>query len=468
MKKINDIKALQIAILTLSVITCSLQSCKEDWLEVKQDKKLAIPSTVRDFQSMLDNPSLNSNYALVLGEIASDGHYYTIANYIAMGPSSYYYMQNAYTWTTIQPFESRSEYSSIYSVPYAYILKMNIILDEAQKSSDNDKAGLEQVKAQALFHRGLNFFNLAQVFADVYKPSDAQSHLGLALRLSTDINEPSVRSSLKRTYEQIISDLTRAKEILPDNPEVLTRPSKSAALAILAKIYLSMGDYQNAIIHANDYLKIKNELLDYSTISQSANYIGINKEVAFIDFLARFSQVTTQYLINQDLYDSFDLNDLRKKIFFKLGTAGIQFKGTYGSAAADVFSGVATDEIYLIRAECYARTGNVNLAMKDLNDLVRTRWAKNSDGSSTYTDRIALDETDALRKIFIERKKQLILRGVRWTDIRRLNQEPRFAVTLTRTIDNKQYTLEPTSLRYTFPFPAEAIQRSTMQQNPGW
>jgi hypothetical protein len=106
--------------------------------------------------------------------------------------------------------------------------------------------------------------------------------------------------------------------------------------------------------------------------------------------------------------------------------------------------------------------------MKYLNDLLRTRWAKNSDGTTKYVDQTASDETDALKKIFSERRKQLILRNLRWSDLRRLNLDPRFAVTLTRTIGGTTYTLEPNSFKYTFPIPQDIIQQTGMAQNVGW
>ena len=190
--------------------------------------------------------------------------------------------------------------------------------------------------------------------------------------------------------------------------------------------------------------------------------------MAFLNILTGAPYLTTAYLIEQTLYNSYDQNDLRKQIFFRVDLAGITFKGTYGNTATDLFIGVATDEMYLIRAEGYARSGNLSAAMKDLNDLLRTRYAKNPDGTTKYVDQTAVNEVDALTKIFTERKKQLILRNVRWTDLRRLNQDPRFAITLTRTIGGHLYTLEPNSYRYTFPFPIEIIRASGMKQNPGW
>lgn len=468
---INKQKKLSMYFITLCMlfIGCFFQGCKKDWLEAKSDKKLAVPETVKDFQAILDNYNeVNAGLTPILSEVASDGHYYIDSYYSSLASSSPQ-LQNAYSWQTIHQYETLPSYLFQYYVPYSSVLDCNIILDGITRSKDVDQGGLEHVKAQALFHRARIFFNLAQTFATQFKASSANTDLGIALGLSTDITEPSVRSSVKQTYEKIISDLNIAKDILPNAPTFLTRASKPAALGLLAKVYLTMGDYENAFNSSNQYLNIKKDLLDYSTINSSLATIGVNQEVAFLSFLTASQFSTSRYLIDQSLYDSYSIGDLRKQVYFKIGTGNaITFKGSYGNSSTDIFAGIATDEIYLIRAECYARKGDIISAMKDLNDLLRTRWSRNPDGSTRYIDQVASNETDALNRIFIERRKELILRNVRWSDLRRLNLDDRFKVTLIRTIGGKTYTLEPNSLRYTFPLPIEAIQRSNMQQNPGW
>jgi hypothetical protein len=117
--------------------------------------------------------------------------------------------------------------------------------------------------------------------------------------------------------------------------------------------------------------------------------------------------------------------------------------------------------LYLIRAECYARAGNISSAMSDLNTLLKTRWV-----SGTYTDMTATTADEALGKVLIERRKELLMRGQRWTDLRRLNKDSRFAVTLQRVINGTTYTLPPNDLRYTLLIPYNVIQISGIQQNP--
>ncbi len=163
------------------------------------------------------------------------------------------------------------------------------------------------------------------------------------------------------------------------------------------------------------------------------------------------------------LYNSYNVNDLRKTVFFKAGsTSGTYFfRGQYSSSTYE-FIGIAVDEMYLTRAECYARLGNTGAAMNDLNTLMIKRW-KNTVPYPTFT---ATNADDALIQILTERRKELLVRGIRWTDLRRLNQDSRFAKTLTRVLNGVTYTLPPNDPRYTLLIPLDEIQLQGEPQNP--
>ena len=76
------------------------------------------------------------------------------------------------------------------------------------------------------------------------------------------------------------------------------------------------------------------------------------------------------------------------------------------------------------------------------------------------------DADELLRIILQERRKELLFRSLRWTDLRRLNKDSRFAVTLTRKLNNDTYTLPPNDARYVLPIPQQEIEESGIQQNP--
>ena len=125
------------------------------------------------------------------------------------------------------------------------------------------------------------------------------------------------------------------------------------------------------------------------------------------------------------------------------------------------FAGIATNEVYLIRAESLARLGQKDAAMQVLNALLVKRWR-----TGTYVPLVAVDAEDALKKILVERRKEVPFHAnLVWEDLRRLNKDSRFARTLTRVIAGVTYTLAPNDKRYTLPIPDLEIQLTGIPQN---
>jgi hypothetical protein len=106
--------------------------------------------------------------------------------------------------------------------------------------------------------------------------------------------------------------------------------------------------------------------------------------------------------VDSTLYPLFEDNDLRKTLFFSDNGDGSHFfRGSYEQNLAP-FIGLATDEIYLIRAECEARLGKTSQAMDDLNTLLITRWK-----TGTFIPYTASSQQDALSQILTERRRSL-------------------------------------------------------------
>jgi hypothetical protein len=209
-------------------------------------------------------------------------------------------------------------------------------------------------------------------------------------------------------------------------------------------------------------LKLYDSLLDYNTLNTTTQYPVplFNKEVIFHATLSNDLYAKT-VIVDTNLYKSYNVNDLRQKVFFKTNTnGGMRFVGTYtGGTGFIFFAGIATDELYLTRAECYARAGKITEAMNDLNTLMVKRWK-----TGTFVPFTAATTSDAMKLILEERRKETIFRGLRWLDLRRLNSEGA-NITLTRVVDGQTYTLIPNSPRYALPLPPDVISLTGMPQN---
>ncbi|MBD1366578.1 RagB/SusD family nutrient uptake outer membrane protein [Mucilaginibacter sp. ZT4R22] len=445
-------------IILLSAVIFSVASCKKSFLDEKSDKSLLVPTTLSDFQSMMDNIiTMNSTPGL---NVISADEFYTTDNgwkswVTPMERNSYLWLSNIYEGSTTPDWD----------VPYQQVFYANIVLDglEAIKPDANTQNNYNQIKGSALFYRAFAFYNLAQLFAAPYDQRNATQQPGIPIRLNSDVNIKSVRGTVQQTYDQVISDLSTAETLLNAQVTYKSRPGKAAVDALLARVYLTMGNYTQAAVNATTAIKSNNKLIDYNTLTPGASrpFPNIlpngNDEVLYYATINAYSySYEALTYIDTDLYNLYETNDLRKTVFFRLNGTGYNFRGSY----AYFFSGLATDELYLTRAECYARLNNLSGALADLNTLLSNRYVT---GTLPFT---TTNINAALTKILLERRKELISRGTRWTDLRRLNKEPRFATTLSRNLDGNTYTLLPNGTRYLFPIPDDEISGSGIVQNP--
>lgn len=443
-------------ILLLLFCSTALLSCKK-YLEIKSDKENVIPASLQDAQAILDNyQSVNSSHPALAAQ-SDDDFYLTDAYFNSISETN----RAVYSW------QKELGNSNDWRLAYSVVADANLALETVEKIDPQASQVSEwkKIKGAALFTRAYSFLELAQLFSEPYDKDNASQKLGIPLRLSSNINEPVYRSSMQQTYDRIIADLKRAAELLPLTNPPASRPSKPAAYAALARTFLFIQDYQQAGKYADSCLQLHNFLIDYNTLNTASAtpFTRFNAEVIYQAVMATTSILGVNNMrIDSSLYQSYASNDLRRTLFFRSnGTGTVGFKGSYdGNTDTKHFSGIATDEILLIRAEAAARAGNKDSAMADLNRLLKTRWK-----TGLFTPLSATDATDALVKVLMERRKELLIRGIRWFDLRRLNKEPQFAKTLLRKISNQLYELPPNDPRYTFYIPFDVIAISGMQQN---
>ncbi|MFC3157130.1 RagB/SusD family nutrient uptake outer membrane protein [Chryseobacterium arachidis] len=161
--------------------------------------------------------------------------------------------------------------------------------------------------------------------------------------------------------------------------------------------------------------------------------------------------------IPRELYELYEEHDLRKVLYFKSQNG----KSIWcGAPIGNNLSGTATNEVFLIEAECAARLGEREKALDLLNALLIKRYK-----TGTFKPLTASSDLEALDIILAERRKELLKRGLRFQDLKRLNKDSRYAKSLTRTIGAKIYTLPPNDGRYQLPIPQYIIDYNGLEQN---
>lgn len=442
-------------------------SCNK-FLDKKSNTALVTPNNnLSDLQALLDAPSMFKNKTPALGEVSSD-EYFLDDDLFSSAESMNSGSQNLYTWRYYPANSGGNDWSQCYTCIYV----SNLVLDDLNKikRTSSNAAEFDQVRGAALFYRAYYFLELLWDFAKAYDKATADKDWGIALRTTSDFNVKSVRSSNLEGYNKVISDVKLSVDLLPDYALLPTRPAKAAAYGLLTRCYLSMGDFRNCLQYADSALELNSQLMDYNgdpdiiaDIDSKGIFKEFNKEIIF------YSEINNSYFlfntntfsnVDTTLYNAYSLSDLRRRVFFYKKNNGYNaFKGSYGLKYNYYFSGIATDELLLSRAECYVRLGDVDKGIKDLNHLLLNRYKTGS-----FTPLKISDRKDALQVILEERQKELFMRGLRWMDIKRLNKVGENIV-LKRFNEGTAYTLMPNSNIYALPIPEDIIKLTGMPQN---
>jgi tetratricopeptide (TPR) repeat protein len=339
---------------------------------------------------------------------------------------------------------------------YAVINTVNNVLSAINIVNEEDQ---DMVSGEALFLRGMMYFDLVRFFGLQYQPGvqNTQPGVPIVLTPTEGINETSFvsRATVEQVYAQVISDLTSAASKLPVDNDVYA--SQGAANALLARVYLQKGDYANArdaasaVIASGQY----SLLPDYADVFNQDNNTSEDIFATQITPQNRFSSMTEFFSIREyggrdgDIeilsghLSLYPAGDARRDLFF-FGSGAWRtgkWNNQYGCINLIRFA-----EMYLIRAESNQRLGTTVGAtpLSDYNTL-RNRAGLANAASVTLND------------ILLERRLELAFEGHRIHDQRRLKEN----VGARPWNDNKLL----------YPIPQrelEANPKLKAEQNPGY
>ncbi|MFT4024583.1 MAG: RagB/SusD family nutrient uptake outer membrane protein, partial [Flavihumibacter sp.] len=258
-------------------------------------------------------------------------------------------------------------------------------------------------------------------------------------------------------YSSIEADMLEALPLLPEAEPIPTRPTLPAAYAFLARFYLVLGNYEKVYRYSDSCLLLRHELMDYNGLTSIPQF---NREVIFHSSLL-YSVLSAVGTIHPEILAAYPENDLRNTELYIYPLNGTKaFWGNYTGIYLR-FGGLATDEVYLMRAEALTRLGRWQAALDDLNFLLEHRFL-----TGTFQPVTANNAAEVLDMVILERRKELLFRGLRQLDLWRLNKEGRNII-VRRSFEGEQFELLPNSPLYTMPIPDQIIDlHPGMEQNP--
>ncbi|OJW00480.1 MAG: hypothetical protein BGO52_03815 [Sphingobacteriales bacterium 44-61] len=343
----------------------------------------------------------------------------------------------AYYTNTLVSTANQNYGSEAWTTLYNFVYTCNSAIDGLANAQKLTPIVKSQLLGEARFMRAFFYFYLTSLYGNV------------PLALSTDpfINAQLPRSGVSNVYEQIESDLTAATGLLSDhyidatlekNSSERVRPTKWAALTLLARFYLYTGQYEKANTAATSVINEQGLFnlppLNETFLANSSEAIwqlqpvrlGRNTEDAFTFIIPSTgpSDVTSPGAgnpawLSEKLLNSFEATDQRltnwvSHVTVDGSTYFFPFKyksATLDDPVTEYLMVFRLAELYLIRAEALAQLNDMDGAQSDLN-MIRNR--------AGLPGAAATGKDELLTKISQERQVELFTEwGHRWFDLKR-------------------------------------------------
>lgn len=180
---------------------------------------------------------------------------------------------------------STTEYT--WELGYRVIGNANKIIEKVKELGNESTRQETIMMGENYYLRALSYFLLVNEFAQPYSNNPTQNP-GLPLKLTSDPNDlPQSRSTVAEVYTQVVSDLKDAITYMTlqkgESPKTNIYATKEAAEALLARVYLYMGNWNDAWEMANNVITSERFVLEKST--RYATYSQMipedNKETIF-------------------------------------------------------------------------------------------------------------------------------------------------------------------------------------------
>jgi hypothetical protein len=316
---------------------------------------------------------------------------------------------------------------------YPFIFKCNSAIEGLSQTSSLSPAVQKQLIGEAKFMRAFFYFYLVNLYGPV----------PLAVSTNYNINQNSYRSPVAEVYNKIVEDLTEAKELLSTTfldgtllkvSAERVRPTKWAAAALLARVYLYYNDYEKAELESTSVIDqfsffelstLNNAFLKASLGNKEAIWqlqpvnLGRNTEDGWMFVINAALGTNKPVYLNSALIGAFELGDSRKSSWVKdtiISGKTYSYPYKYKSAklnnpVTEYLMIIRLAEQFLIRAEARIHLANIEGAKKDIN-VIRRR--------ANLPDILTNDNMQLMEIVMHEKQIELFTElGHRWLDLKR-------------------------------------------------
>lgn len=383
--------------------------------------------------------------------------------------------------------------SAEWSGPYQQIYTYNVIANGVMDAETGTYEEKLKIQAEARVGRAYMHFLLAQYFGKPYHAATAASDLCVPIVTRANSSDRDyTRASVQKVYDFVINELEEACPQLEAQTKHRLRIYQAAGYYMLGKVHMAMGDYGKALAAlqkaetATKNSTVSLGLFDYNTKLAEWGYKGLpflwamtgsypmnfdvsnsevicNKQINIM-LLTFFAYPPTVY-VKPGYMALYEPSDLRLAFFSDLDYTGDpKTRWPYFKRIQRMTYTLAGDmpDLCLMLAECKARTGDQNGAREDLLTLRQNRMP-----AADAPIPANIDNKDKLIRFVIdERKREFMMTGLRWFDIKRLWNDPLFQEDKANyTHSDGKHTYPLTEDRLVFRIPPKVLSFSPDWQN---
>jgi starch-binding outer membrane protein, SusD/RagB family len=381
--------------------------------------------------------------------------------------------------------------SDFYRGSYQLIVSINTVLEGIARFEENgyasladaDKNAFLYAKGENLFLRAFTYFNLVRIYGKPYYQGGAGSS-GVPLKITSDVSDEPAPSTVKEVYDFVVAELKTAAQLM--KAPVVKKNSfanHAAAWALLSRVYLYMGGSvaapdntynEAAVTYADSVIAEtggKYELLQGAAYTNmfgddefgdlGRSVFATNKEIIWAfdngqggSSVGELFHYDAQYNVGALFLPSADFKaqiapgDVRGNLFklnpnsgFVETTKYLCLNQAWLTSAPIIYFRMG--EVYLNRAEAYAKLGNYAMAKADLK-AIHTR------AGLPAADIDNLANQDVLNEVLKERRIELAFEGHASYDYFR-NGLPMTRI----AVDNggQSFTIQPDDPKVVFTIP---------------
>ncbi|MCT4613259.1 MAG: RagB/SusD family nutrient uptake outer membrane protein [Marinifilaceae bacterium] len=298
------------------IVACLFLGACDDFLDTKPSDRI-IPETIEHLSEYLLGEIINTKQDPIeqLQYLTDD-----IAQYKGTEASE---LDDINKWWGYFSFKKKPEYQkdgilnneTSWDIYYKDIFTCNVILDLAD-DVEGQETRRNRLKAETYFMRAFSYFQLVNIYGEVYTDKLDETSLGVPINDDTTLKDlVRTRASVQEVYKKIEDELKLSIELFKKGDEYynMCRPSISAAYLLLSRVHLYKKEYTKVIEDINNFegVNSRNPIRDLFSVAAKQKYLELeNKEVIFRfkdseDGVGKRDGTSSKFVASQELIDLY-------------------------------------------------------------------------------------------------------------------------------------------------------------------